>query len=90
MATKQSSRTPTQPRDLNAPFFNLREVAWLWDCSVDTVRRAIKAGLLPCSQRVPGGLIIVSREDLDAYHQATRTVPIRGRRRRPTRTKAAA
>src|SRR5690606_720331 len=90
MATKQSPRTPTQPRDLNAPFFNLREVAWLWDCSVDTVRRAIKAGLLPCSQRVPGGLIIVSREDLDAYHPAPLPGPTRGRRRRPSRTTAAA
>ena len=88
MTTKQSPRTPTEPRDLNAPFFNLREVAWLWDCSVDTVRRAIKAGLLPVSQRVPGGVIIVSREDLDAYHQATRTVPIRSTRRKPARAAA--
>ncbi|MEV7034534.1 helix-turn-helix domain-containing protein [Streptomyces sp. NPDC093272] len=88
MATTQSPRTPTEPRDINAPFFNLREVAWLWSCSVDTVRRAIKAGLLPVSQRVPGGVIIVSREDLNAYHRATRTVPIRGSRRRPTRAAA--
>ena len=89
MTTKQSPRPPTEPRDLNAPFFNLREVAWLWDCSVDTVRRAIKAGLLPCSQRIPGGVIIVSREDLDAYHRATRTVPLRGAsRRKPARAAA--
>ncbi|AJP04743.1 hypothetical protein TU94_28135 [Streptomyces cyaneogriseus subsp. noncyanogenus] len=88
MATKQSPRTPTEPRDINAPFFNLREVAWLWGCSVETVRRAIKAGLLPCSQRVPGGVIIVSRDDLDAYHRATRTVPMRGPRRKPARAAA--
>ena len=88
MATKQSPRTPTEPRDLNAPFFNLRETAWLLHCSYDTVRRAIKAGLLPCSQRVPGGVIVVTREDLDAYHRATRTVPIRSARRRPARAAA--
>lgn len=81
MATKQSPRTPTEPRDLNAPFFNLRETAWLLRCSYDTVRRAIKAGLLPCSQRVPGGVIVVTREDMAEYHRRTRTVPVRGRRR---------
>ena len=82
MPTKQSPRTPIKPRDLDAPFFNLRETAWLLHCSYDTVRRYIKAGVLPCSQRVPGGVIVVTREDLDAYHKATRTVPIRGARRK--------
>ncbi|MBR8638698.1 helix-turn-helix domain-containing protein [Streptomyces tuirus] len=88
MATKQSPRTPTKPRDLNAPFFNLRETAWLLHCSYDTVRRYIKAGLLPCSQRVPGGVIVVTQEDLDAYHRATRTVPIRRSSRKPARAAA--
>lgn len=87
MATKQSPRTPTEPRDLNAPFFSLRETAWLLHCSYDTVRRYIKAGLLPCSQRVPGGVIVVTREGLDAYYKATRTVPIHGRRK-PARAAA--
>lgn len=88
MPTKQSPRTPTEPRDLNAPFFNLRETAWLLHCSYDTVRRYIKAGVLPCSQRVPGGVIVVTRDDLDAYYKATRTVPIRGARRKPARAAA--
>lgn len=87
MPTPQSPRTPTEPRDLNAPFFTIREVAWLWDCSVDTVRRAIKAGVLPASQRVPGGVVFVSREDLDTYSKATRTVPAQGRRK-PARVAA--
>jgi excisionase family DNA binding protein len=86
--TTQSPRTPTRPADLNAPFFSLREVAWLWNCSVDTVRRAIKAGLLPCSQQKKGGHIIVSQDDLKAYHQATRTVTIR--HPRPRRLQSAA
>lgn len=92
MNTTQSPRTPTKPADLNAPFFNLREVAWLWNCSVDTVRRRIKAGLLPCSQAVEGGVILVSRSDLDAYHEATRRVtPMPARRsvrRKPARAAA--
>lgn len=90
MPTKQSPRTPTRPRDLNAPFFNLREVAWLLDCSVPTVRRYIAAGRLPCSQHVKGGSIRVSRADLDAYHEATRLVrlPARAARRRPARAAA--
>lgn len=94
MPTTQSPRTPTKPADLNAPFFNLREVAWLWGCSVDTVRRRINAGLLPCSQAVENGIILVSRADLDSYHEATRRVsPLprrRSARRKPARPARAA
>jgi excisionase family DNA binding protein len=90
VATTQSPRTPTKPRDLNAPFFNLREVAWLLDCSVDTVRRAIAAGLLPCSQLTKGSPIRVSRADLDAYHEATRLVVLPSSRNRRRLARAAA
>jgi excisionase family DNA binding protein len=88
--TKQSPRTPIKPADLNAPFFKLPEVAWLLGCSVDTVRRRINAGLLPCSQATKGGTITVSRADLDAYHEATRIVrlPQHATRRRPARAAA--
>jgi excisionase family DNA binding protein len=81
--TKQSPRTPTQPADLNAPFFSVPEVAWLLKCSVDTVRRRIRSGRLGASQDKKGGVILVSRSDLDAYHEATRLValPRRGSRR---------
>lgn len=90
MATTQSPRTPTKPADLNAPFFKLPEVAWLLGCSVDTVRRRIRAGLLPCSQAEKGGTITVSRADLDAYHEATRIVTLPGphKRRRPVHAAA--
>ncbi|GHC38511.1 MULTISPECIES: helix-turn-helix domain-containing protein [Streptomyces] len=90
MPTTQSPRTPTRPRDLNAPFFNLREVAWLLDVSVPTVRRYIASGRLPCSQHEKGSTIRVSRADLDAYHEATRLVPMpsRAARRRPSRVAA--
>jgi excisionase family DNA binding protein len=87
---KQSPRLPTRPADLDAPFFKIPEVAYLLGCSVDTVRRRIKAGLLPCSQAVEGGTITVSRGDLDTYHETTRLVslPVRGPRRRPARAAA--
>jgi hypothetical protein len=90
VATKQSYRTPTKPADLDAPYFNIREVAWLVGCSVDTVRRRIKQGLLPCSQAVENGTITVSRTDVEAYHEATRLVPLPARRtrRKPTRAVA--
>jgi excisionase family DNA binding protein len=90
MASPQSPRTPIKPADLNAPFFELREVAWLLKVSVDTVRREIAAGRLPCSQRIKGGKIRVSRADLDAYHEATRLValPSPRRSRKPTRAAA--
>lgn len=87
---KQSPRTPTKPADLHAPFFKIPEVAYLLGCSVDTVRRRIRAGLLPCSQAERGGTITVSRADLDAYHEATRLVVLPQRRasRRPARAAA--
>ena len=89
MPTKQSPRTPIKPADLDAPFFNLREVAWLLKVSVDTVRREIAAGRLLCSQRMKGGTIRVSRVDLDAYHEATRITHLPSRRRRkPARAAA--
>lgn len=94
MPTTQSPRTPTKPRDLNAQFFDLREVAWILNCSVDTVRRRIRTGLLSCSQATKGGTITVSRADLDAYYEATRLVDIPRRtpahraRRQPARAAA--
>lgn len=87
MPTKQSPRTPIAPKDPNAPFFNLRETAYLMNCSYDTVRRYIKAGLLPCSQHIPGGVINVTREDMDEYHRRTRSP---GRRAARTPARAAA
>ena len=87
MAIKRASDVPTQPADMNAPFFNIREVAWLMKCSVDTVRRRIRAGY-PHSQKVKGGVILISREDLPTWYDADRvhTMPVHrgGRPRRAT------
>lgn len=90
MPSAQSPRTPTKPADLDAPFFSLREVAWLLKVSVETVRREIAAGRLPCSQRMKGGTIRVSRADLDAYHETTRLVSLPVRVPRQRRARAAA
>ena len=92
MPTTQSPRTPTEPRDLNAPFFKIPEVAWILGCSVDTVRRRIRTGRLGASQDIKGGIILVSRADLDAYHEANRIValPRRGSSRPRRRAARAA
>lgn len=71
MATKRASEIPTQPEDMNAPFFDLPEVAWLLKVSVRTIRRRIAAGY-PHSQQERGGAIVVSREDLAYYYEANR------------------
>lgn len=81
MAIKRASGTPSKPDDMTAPFFSIPEVAWLMKCSVPTVRRRIKAGY-PHSQQVKGGVILISREDLDYYYAADRTAPPAIRRSR--------
>jgi excisionase family DNA binding protein len=92
--TTQSPRTPTKPADLDAPFFTVREVAWLLHCSFNTVRRMLEDGRLAYSQREKGGTILVSREDIEAYHQAHRVGPaahgrrIARRHRQPARAAA--
>lgn len=75
MATKQSARTPTKPADLDAPFFNVRETAWLLKCSWNTVRRMLAEGRLGYSQDEKGGAIRISRKDIDAYYDASRIGP---------------
>jgi excisionase family DNA binding protein len=74
VAIKRASDVPVKPTDLAAPFFSIPEVAWLMKCSVPTVRRRIRAGY-PHSQQVKGGVILISREDLDYYYAADRTAP---------------
>ena len=76
-----SKPIPTKPADLNAPYFDVRETAWLLKCSYDTVLRAIRGGRLGASQDQKGGAIRVSREDIDAYYNATRSGPPIPRRR---------
>ncbi|WP_328746374.1 helix-turn-helix domain-containing protein [Streptomyces sp. NBC_00285] len=66
------SAIPTRPADLNAPYFDVREVAWLMKCSVRTVRRRLAAGRLAHSQEAKGGLVLISREDLARYYEANR------------------
>lgn len=85
----QSPRTPTKPLDMDAPYFSVLEVAWLLHCSFNTVRRMLADGRLAYSQREKGGTILVSREDLDAYHNAHRVGPPPPRRR-TTHNRAAA
>ena len=68
---------------MNTPseYLSLAEVAAELKCSVRTVRRLLKAGRLGYSQEKPGGVIRVSRADLNAYYQASRIGPATPRRR---------
>ena len=89
MSTTQPWRIPTKPADLNAPYFTVREVAWLLHSSYNTVRRMLEDGRLGYSQRERGGTILISRADLDAYHEATRRVTPMPARRATSRRKPA-
>ncbi|MFE2164815.1 helix-turn-helix domain-containing protein [Streptomyces sp. NPDC059447] len=77
MATTRSpnSKVPTQPKDLNAPFFTAAEVAWLLNISMKTVYRRVAQGY-PCSRRGTGP-ILVSQADLQRWYELDRVQPIR-------------
>lgn len=83
MPGKQSPRIPrpTRPADLDAPYFDVRETAWMLKCSVNTVRRLIAESRIGYSQDKKGGAIRVSRQDIDAYYNASRNGPPVPRRR---------
>lgn len=82
MATSQSpnSKVPRKPEDLNAPFFDVPEVAWLLKVSVKTVYRRVAQGA-PCSREGSTGPILVSQADLQHWYNARRVQPIRQPRR---------
>jgi excisionase family DNA binding protein len=82
--TTRSLNQPVKPEDLNAPYFNIREAAWLLKCSVKTVRRRINEDGYPHSRTSAGGPILISREDLPYYYEANRVhaTPIRRTRGR--------
>lgn len=78
-----SANTPQKPKD-DALVYNLREVAYLLDCSVATVRRRIYEGY-PHTRRGSRAPIKVRREDLPHWIEAERIGPQPGRRRTPRR-----
>lgn len=93
MATDRSPNQPEKPEDLNAPYFNIREAAYLLHVSVKTVRRRINKDGYPHSRTAEGGQILISQEDLAYYYEANRVhaTPIRRGRRpiaRPTKSAA--
>lgn len=49
------------PNEIDEAFMTMAQVAALWNCSVDTVRRRVKSGALPT---VPVGRgVRIARED---------------------------
>lgn len=92
MPTTRAPDLPIKPDDLNAPYFNVREAAWLMRISVKTLRRRIGAGQIGVSRESDGGRIIVSRQDIDRYYESIRVHAVPSRRRigRPRTQHAAA
>lgn len=90
--TARVTDQPIKPDDLNAPYFNIREAAWVMRTSVKTLRRRITAGRISVSRDTEGGRITVSREAIDAYYKATQVhaVPMRRGVGRPRQHAAAA
>lgn len=90
MASTRSPNLPEKPEDPNAPYFNIREAAYLLKCSVKTVRRRINVDGYPHSRSSEGGPILISREDLAYYYEANRVTPAPIRRNRQTSRKQVA
>lgn len=90
--TTRATDQAEQPADLNAPYFNIREAAWVMRISVKTLRRRISAGRISVSRDTEGGRITVSREAIDQYYKATEVhaVPLRRGIGRPRQHAAAA
>ena len=90
--TTRPTDQPVKPDDLNAPYFNIREAAWVMRTSVKTLRRRITAGRISVSRDSEGGRITVSREAIDQYYKATEVValPLRRGMSRPRQHAAAA
>ncbi|MFJ7525206.1 helix-turn-helix domain-containing protein [Streptomyces griseus] len=82
--TTRAPDQATKPDDLNAPYFNVREAAWVMRISVKTMRRRINAGLISVSRETEGGRIIVSRRSIDQYYESTQVHAV-PRRRGPGR-----
>lgn len=87
MNSIQSPTAPTTADNSTSKYLDLKEVARELRCSVRTVRRYLASGRLGYSQEKPGGVIRVSRDDIDAYYEASRIGPAIPRRR-PARVAA--
>lgn len=77
---------PVKPEDPDAEYLTIQETAWVFNCSVKTIRRRLNEGA-PASR--PGRRIMLSRADRKALYESRRS----GRRKaakRSTRTTASA
>ncbi|WP_405548832.1 helix-turn-helix domain-containing protein [Streptomyces microflavus] len=88
--TTRATDQAEQPADLNAPYFNIREAAWVMRISVKTLRRRITAGRISVSRDTEGGRITVSREAIDQYFRAMQVHSVSTARSGRSRQHAAA
>ncbi|MEU0160134.1 helix-turn-helix domain-containing protein [Streptomyces sp. NPDC006261] len=88
--TARATDQPIKPDDLNAPYFDIREAAYVMRISVKTLRRRIAAGRISVSRDTEGGRITVSREAIDQYFRATQVHAVPSARAGRPRQHAAA
>lgn len=65
MIDKAIYHTPQRPEDPDAPYLTVQETAYVMRCSVNTVRRKLRAIRRGGG---PGRRILVSREERKALH----------------------
>jgi hypothetical protein len=73
---------PVQPADPNAEYLTVQETAWVFGCSVKTIRRALNNLDAPHSR--VGRRIVTNRADRAALYDLRRIAPKPGRPRRKT------
>lgn len=85
---KQDSERPIPPADPNAEYMSVQETAWVFQCSVKTIRRLLKE--MEAGSPV-GRKIMTDKAERAAMYEHRRRSPKPGRpRRRPTAVRPAA
>jgi hypothetical protein len=81
MTIKQDPEKPVPPTDPNAEYMSVQETAWVFQCSVKTVRRLLKeiGGGSPVGRR-----IMTDKAERAAMYEHRRRSPKPGRPRRRT------
>lgn len=69
---------PKEPQDPDAEFLTIQETAWVFNCSVKSIRRRLAEGAF--SSR-PGRRIMLSRADRKALYELRRSGRRKGGRR---------
>lgn len=74
---------PKKPEDPNAEFLTIQETAYVFNCSVKSIRRRLAEGAFASR---PGRSIMLSRADRKALYEMRRSGRRKGAGRRPAQT----